>query len=161
MTLLIVSSHEINLIFVYHIIINFTVLTNTENRYTVKIAKRENSEAIYYATESSKSCHRTWFGSGRAFNMRLYDRSDQEAMMFKRHLGCGYCTFCCKLQVICTHISTNSYKINILIILYMVLFVLFHIIVDTKTFLAFRNLDSTRRSGGNCSSTMEAFKDMF
>ncbi|KAF7287011.1 phospholipid scramblase family member 5-like isoform X2 [Rhynchophorus ferrugineus] len=74
------------------------LITNTENRYTVKISKRENSEAIYYATESSKSCHRTWFGSGRAFNMRLYDRSDQEAMMFKRRLGCGYCTFCCRLQ---------------------------------------------------------------
>ncbi|KAH1023473.1 hypothetical protein HUJ04_012673 [Dendroctonus ponderosae] len=34
----------------------------------------------------------------RAFNMRLYDGSDQEAMSFKRRLGCGYCTFCFHLQ---------------------------------------------------------------
>ncbi|XP_030756342.1 phospholipid scramblase family member 5-like isoform X2 [Sitophilus oryzae] len=74
------------------------LLANTENRYTVKIPKRENSEAIYYATESSKSCHRTFFGSGRAFSMRLYDKSDQEAMSFKRRLACGYCTFCVRLQ---------------------------------------------------------------
>lgn len=74
------------------------LMANTENRYTVKIPARENSEAIYYATESSTPCHRMCFGSGRAFNMRLYDRSEQEAMSFNRRLGCGYCTFCFHLQ---------------------------------------------------------------
>nr|AEE61985.1 unknown [Dendroctonus ponderosae] len=74
------------------------LIADTENRYTVKVAARESAEAIYYATESSTSCHRMCFGSGRAFNMRLYDGSDQEAMSFKRRLGCGYCTFCFHLQ---------------------------------------------------------------
>ncbi|XP_066259105.1 phospholipid scramblase family member 5-like isoform X2 [Euwallacea similis] len=74
------------------------LLTNTENRYTVKIPTRENSEAIYYATESSDEYQRMCCGSARAFNMRLYDRTDQEAISFKRRLGCGYCTFCFHLQ---------------------------------------------------------------
>lgn len=74
------------------------LMADTENRYTVKIPARENAEAIYYATESSKSWHRMCFGSGRSFNMRLYDKTDQEAMSFKRRLACGYCTFCCHLQ---------------------------------------------------------------
>ncbi|CAG9759457.1 unnamed protein product [Ceutorhynchus assimilis] len=74
------------------------LMADTENRYTVKIPARENAEAIYYATESSKSCQRMCFGSGRGFNMRLYDKTDQEAMSFKRRLACGYFTFCFKLQ---------------------------------------------------------------
>ncbi|KAL1492380.1 hypothetical protein ABEB36_010634 [Hypothenemus hampei] len=74
------------------------LLADTENRYTVKIPARETSEPIYYATESSTSCHRMCFGSGRAFNLRLYDTSDQEAMSFTRRLACGYCTFCFHLQ---------------------------------------------------------------
>ncbi|XP_050314070.1 phospholipid scramblase 2-like isoform X2 [Anthonomus grandis grandis] len=74
------------------------LMANTENRYTVKIPARENAEAIYYATESSKSCERCCFGSGRSFSMRLYDRTDQEALSLKRRLACGYCTFMCHLQ---------------------------------------------------------------
>ncbi|XP_060516384.1 phospholipid scramblase family member 5-like isoform X2 [Cylas formicarius] len=71
---------------------------SSENRYTVKIPGGENSEAIYYATESSASFQRTFCGSGRAFNMRLYDKTQQEAVSFQRRLACGTCTFWCYLQ---------------------------------------------------------------
>lgn len=78
--------------------INFLVLTNieSENRYTVKVPR---GETLYYATENSTSFQRTCFGSSRAFNMRLYDQTQQEALHFKRRLACGSFGFCCYLQV--------------------------------------------------------------
>ncbi|RZC32018.1 phospholipid scramblase 2-like [Asbolus verrucosus] len=60
----------------------------SENRYTVKVPR---GETIYYATESSTSFQRTCFGSSRAFIMRLYDPTQQEAIQFKRRLACGSC----------------------------------------------------------------------
>jgi hypothetical protein len=60
----------------------------SENRYTVKVPR---GETIFYATESSKSFQRTCFGSSRAFTMRLYDATQQEAIQFKRRLACGSC----------------------------------------------------------------------
>lgn len=68
---------------------------SSENRYTVKVPR---GDTIYYATESSENFQRTCFGSGRSFSMRLYDRTQQEAIHFKRRLACGNCTFWCYLQ---------------------------------------------------------------
>ncbi|XP_044257430.1 phospholipid scramblase 1-like isoform X1 [Tribolium madens] len=80
---------------VHQIIIQQTVeLTDlmasleSENRYTVKVPR---GETIYYATESSTSFQRTCFGSSRAFTMRLYDPTQQEAIQFRRRLACGSC----------------------------------------------------------------------
>ncbi|KAF5297161.1 hypothetical protein FQR65_LT10060 [Abscondita terminalis] len=69
----------------------------SENRYTIKVPR---GETLYYASESSTSCHRMCFGTTRAFIMRLYDQTQQEAMQFRRRLACGGCIFCCYLQVL-------------------------------------------------------------
>lgn len=69
---------------------------STENRYTVKIAR---SQTIAYATECSESYQRNCCGSSRGFIMRLYDTTQKEILFFKRRLACGYCAFCCYLQV--------------------------------------------------------------
>lgn len=69
----------------------------SENRYTVKVPR---GETIYYAAERSESFQRNCFGSSRAFTMRLYDPTQQEALHFKRRLACGSCcSLFCYLQV--------------------------------------------------------------
>ncbi|KAG5875310.1 hypothetical protein JTB14_022221 [Gonioctena quinquepunctata] len=68
---------------------------SSENRYTVKIPR---GDTIYYATESSEGCQRMCFGSGRKYSMRLFDKTQQEALIFERRLACGSCTFWCYLQ---------------------------------------------------------------
>ncbi|CAG9855402.1 unnamed protein product [Phyllotreta striolata] len=68
---------------------------SSENRYIVKVPRRD---AIYYATETSGDFQRNCFGSGRAFVMRLFDRTQQEALILERRLACGNCTFWCYLQ---------------------------------------------------------------
>ncbi|XP_057657758.1 uncharacterized protein LOC130894789 [Diorhabda carinulata] len=67
----------------------------SENRYTVKVPR---GDTIYYATESSSNFQRNCLGSGRSFSMRLYDKTQQEALIFERRLACGTCTFWCYLQ---------------------------------------------------------------
>ncbi|CAH1153751.1 unnamed protein product [Phaedon cochleariae] len=65
------------------------------NRYAVKVPR---GDTIYYATESSGRFQKSCCGSGRSFSMRLYDKSQQEALIFDRRLACGSCTFWCYLQ---------------------------------------------------------------
>lgn len=78
------------------------VLANveSENRYTVKIPQ---GETLFLACETSTAMQRMLHGSRRAFSMRLYDQTRQEAMSFVRRLA--FSNFCCGcyLQVIKLH----------------------------------------------------------
>lgn len=67
----------------------------SENRYTVKVPR---GETLYYGCETSTPFQRSCFGSSRAFSMRLYDQTQQEALQLKRRLACGSMSFCCYLQ---------------------------------------------------------------
>ncbi|XP_044741633.1 phospholipid scramblase 2-like isoform X2 [Chrysoperla carnea] len=67
----------------------------SENLYTIKIP---HGETLYLASESSTSCHRTFFGSNRAFSLRVYDHTRQEAFQLRRRLASSCCLFGCFLQ---------------------------------------------------------------
>ncbi|GLV41697.1 uncharacterized protein CBL_13364 [Carabus blaptoides fortunei] len=67
----------------------------SENRYTVKVPQ---GETLYLASEASTSFHRLCFGSRRAFTMRLYDQTRQEAIHFVRKLAFTNCLCGCYLQ---------------------------------------------------------------
>lgn len=54
---------------------------DSAKRYLVK---RPEGDTLYYATEESSNFQRLCHGSGRKFYMSLQDRTQQEAMMFKR-----------------------------------------------------------------------------
>ena len=73
------------------------VFTNvgSENRYKVKIP---GGDTLYIGNEASTNFQRCCFGSSRSYTMRLFDRTQQEAMEFKRRLACGNCPFMCYLQ---------------------------------------------------------------
>ncbi|XP_044765818.1 phospholipid scramblase 2-like isoform X2 [Coccinella septempunctata] len=80
---------------------------SSENRYTIKVPR---GETIYYATESSTSCERNFFGSSRAFKMELHDATQQLALTFKRNLACGTCCTCwVHLQLIEVYNGNGQY----------------------------------------------------
>ncbi|XP_022915409.2 phospholipid scramblase 1-like isoform X1 [Onthophagus taurus] len=70
---------------------------DSENRYTIKVPR---GETLYYASESSTNFQRFCCGSSRAFTMRLFDQTQQEAIEFRRRLAFGNCSFWCYLQVL-------------------------------------------------------------
>lgn len=90
---------QIFLIRIISKLILILVLANvdSENRYTIKVPQ---GETLYYASESSTNFQRFCFGPNRAFSMRLYDQTQQEAMQFKRRLAFGNCSCWCYLQTL-------------------------------------------------------------
>ncbi|XP_017776269.1 PREDICTED: phospholipid scramblase 1-like [Nicrophorus vespilloides] len=67
----------------------------SENRYTVKIPR---GETLFYATEESTGGQRLCCGSNRAFRMKLYDQTQQEALRLERRMACGMCSIWCYLH---------------------------------------------------------------
>ncbi|KAJ9593742.1 hypothetical protein L9F63_014715, partial [Diploptera punctata] len=67
----------------------------SENRFQVKVPQ---GETIYVAAESSSKTQRMCCASNRAFQITLFDHSQQEAIRFTRILACTSWLFGCCLQ---------------------------------------------------------------
>jgi len=68
----------------------------SENRFEVKVPQ---GETLYIAAENSSTTQRMCCASNRAFEMRLFDHSRQEAIRLRRKLACSSWMFGCCLQV--------------------------------------------------------------
>ncbi|XP_037945352.1 phospholipid scramblase 2 [Teleopsis dalmanni] len=64
---------------------------SSENRYVIRTPL---GEAIYAASESSTENQRLFWGSARAFQMHLLDRTHQEAMVLRKKFALG--SMCCR-----------------------------------------------------------------
>lgn len=90
----------------------FSVLSNieSENRYVVKSA---GGETLFVGSETSSAFQRFCCGSGRSFEIHLFDPTQQEAFILKRRLACNVGILSCYLQV--SYQSKSFKKINMYI----------------------------------------------
>ncbi|KAJ9593743.1 hypothetical protein L9F63_014716 [Diploptera punctata] len=76
-------------------LVDILAYVESENRFQVKVPE---GETIYVAAEGSSKTQRMCCASNRAFQIKLFDRSQQEAMRFTRNLACSSWLFGCFLQ---------------------------------------------------------------
>lgn len=69
----------------------------TSNKYAIK---NTLGQPVYWAAESSGCCARNCCGSGRSFDMKLFDNFRNEILHLSRPLRCEACCFPCCLQAI-------------------------------------------------------------
>lgn len=85
-----------NFIYMVNLISSVLAYVESENRFEVKVPQ---GETLYIAAESSSTTQRMCCSSSRAFEMRLFDHSRQEAIQLRRKLACSSWMFGCCLQV--------------------------------------------------------------
>uniref|UniRef100_A0A146KLW3 Phospholipid scramblase n=1 Tax=Lygus hesperus TaxID=30085 RepID=A0A146KLW3_LYGHE len=84
----------------------------SENRFLIKT----DGQTIYGAHETSSAVQRLFCGTGRRFNLRLFDRSKQEALYMTRRLACSFPLLGCYLQRMdvfeppCTYLGSIQQK---------------------------------------------------
>lgn len=68
-----------------------------EKRYLVRVP--QGGETLYRGSEESTNFQRSCFGSSRAFNMTLYDHTQQEVLLLKKRFTCCALLFLEQLEI--------------------------------------------------------------
>lgn len=87
-------------------LIDILAYVESENRFEVKVPQ---GETLYIAAENSSTTQRMCCASNRAFEMRLFDHSRQEAIRLRRKLACSSWMFGCCLQKLDVYSDVDLY----------------------------------------------------